>query len=93
MPTLRFLMVMKGDVSEMSPLRRLRKINDSLIEVPLIRFDRQHIIGAFLDDLLRDLRLTTHRIQRDNTPLQFQQFQKLRNGGNFIGFRVRFQLT
>src|SRR5919106_3914647 len=69
MPTLGFLVVIKGDVSEMSPLRRLEKVNNGLMELPLIPFDRQHIIGAFLSDLLRDLRLTTHRIQRDNTAL------------------------
>jgi hypothetical protein len=77
----------------MSPLGGIKKIDDGLIEVALIPFDRQHIIGAFLNDLLHDLPLATPGIQRDNTTLQFQQFQKVGNGSNFIGFLRRFQLT
>jgi hypothetical protein len=43
-------------------------------------------------DGLRDLFLAAHRVDGDRVAFEVEQFQELRNGGNFVGFLVNREL-
>ena len=52
---------------------RHEKVRDGLLQRGLITFEGQNIVGLALDDLAGDGPLTTHGVNRHNTPLEGQQ--------------------
>lgn len=62
-------------------------------ELRLIVLDGDNAVAATGDDLLDDLFLTAHRIDRDQRTLQVDLLQKLRNGGDLVGFGVSGDLA
>ena len=53
----------------------------------------QEIITLLLNDLFRDLSLTSHRINRDNAALDGQKLQELWNRGDFVGLALCLELA
>ena len=71
---------------------RDESLADGRVQRRLVIFDLQHIVGLLVDDGLGDLFLAAHRIDGDGVPFEIEEFQKLRNGGDFIGFLVHREL-
>src|SRR5882757_3710374 len=66
---------------------------DVIPKTALIAFQSQDIIRLLVDDLLRDLALTPHRVDGDDRTVDGQQVQQLWNGDDFIGFLGYLGLT
>ena len=71
----------------------LEQVSDALVELTLILFHRQHVIGPAVHNLLGNLPLTSHGVNGDDTTMPVQQVQQLGNGGDFIGLRRGFDLA
>src|ERR1700722_5877509 len=56
-------------------------------------FQREHVIGFFVDDLLRDVTLASHRIDGDNGPLDRQHVGPFWDGKDFVGFFSNLHLA
>src|SRR5437879_3743230 len=48
----------------------------------------QHVIAAAIDNSGGDFLLTAHGVDGDDGSLQVQDFEKLRDGGNLVGFAI-----
>lgn len=61
---------------------------DSFQQGWLVSFDGQAVIALGLDNLFGDLGLATHRVDGDQTPLDFQHFQQLGNRCDLVAFSI-----
>jgi hypothetical protein len=59
----------------------------------LVFFDAQHIVGASVDDLCGNLCLSAHDVYGDDTTVERQQLQQLRNGGDFVALVIHLYLS
>ena len=53
--------------------------DDALMQRPLVPLQRQHEVGPAADDLLRDGRLGSHRVDRDDRAADVDQLEQLGN--------------
>lgn len=58
--------------SEQYVVRMHESVLDVLVQVTLIGFDPQHIVGLFIANRPGDLGLSAHRIDRDDTARHLQ---------------------
>jgi hypothetical protein len=58
----------------------------------MVVFDLQDIVSALRHHLFRNRLLAAHRIDGHDRPVQIQQFEQFRNGGNLIALGLRRQL-
>ena len=56
------------------------------MEMTLVTFERQHIVGLPLDDSPCNLGLATHNMDGDNTTSHKQSLQQSRYSRDFVGF-------
>ena len=63
----------------------LKRVLDFFQQVALVLFDRQDIVGLFVDDLPGDGPLPAHRIDRHDGPAQLQCVQQLGDGRDLVG--------
>ncbi len=68
-------------------------VDDPLMQCGLVILDGQAKIRAHADDLLRDLGLTTHRVNSDHCARQFKHFQQFRNGRDLVALGVDDDLS
>jgi hypothetical protein len=61
---------------------------DALAQGRLVVFERQHVVGALLDDLTGDRRLAAHRVQRDDRVLEVEQPQQDWDRRDLVRLRV-----
>jgi hypothetical protein len=54
-------------------------------QVGMVLFEREHVVGFGLGDVLGDTFLAAHRINADDRAAQLELIQDLWNGGDFIG--------
>ena len=73
--------------------RRVDRLLDLLVERRLVLLDGQDVVGFGLTDLLGDLLLAAHRIDRDQCPGDLQQLQQFRNRRDLVGFLLDHDLT
>ena len=71
----------------------MKVLFDSGIGLFVIALQCQEIVAALGLDLVRDGRLTSHRIDSHNTAFDGEQLQEFRNSGDLIGLRIRFDLA
>jgi hypothetical protein len=53
-----------------------KELGDCRMGLPLVLFDGETVVGSRFHNLLGDRRLTSHRVDGDQTPLDLQQFQQ-----------------
>src|SRR5204863_509322 len=61
---------------------------DVFEEVFLVVLNDEGVVPALIDDLLRDGLLAAHRVDGDQSAVEFQQLQKRGNGRDLVGFRI-----
>src|ERR1700678_3742760 len=65
----------------------------SSVEMRLILLDGQRVPAFPLDDPGGDVFLTAHRVDRYYGPFKIQKLEQLRNGRDFVGFRMSRHLA
>ncbi len=70
------------------PASRVQPQRHVLAQPRVVVLQRQHVIRARLVGLVGDGLLATHGVDADHGPLQFQQVQHLRDGGDLVGLAV-----
>ena len=73
-------------------LRHRNILPNLVVQFRLIPLQRQHVIPTAFFNLLRYRSLASHRIQRHDTPLQFQLLQQLRHRRNLVRLLLRVHL-
>src|SRR3984885_16116456 len=66
---------------------------DVVFERALISLQGENVIGFLVDDRLRDIALTAHRVDRHDRPLDRQHAQQFGNGDDLVGFFPYLHLT
>ena len=64
----------------------VKEVGDPLVQCRLVCLHGQAIVTSTVDDFLRDLRLASHRVDRDHSTRKFEDFQQFRDGGDLIAF-------
>jgi hypothetical protein len=73
--------------------RTIKQVFQVFVELALMRFHRQHLIGTLIHDGFGNVGLTAQRIDRHKAAFQRQDAQQFRYRGDFIGFVVNFTLS
>jgi hypothetical protein len=60
---------------------------------PLIALEGQDVVGLLLQDLLGDIALTAHGVDRYDGAFDLQHLKQARDGHDLIGFLSRFDLA
>ncbi len=73
-------------------------VSYALVELTLVLFHRQYVIGSAIHNLLSNLSLAAHgpignKSHGHDAAIQFQQVQHLGDGGDLIGFLRSFDLA
>src|SRR6202042_2788585 len=66
---------------------------DVVFERALIAFEGEDVIGFLIDDRLRDVALTAHRVDSHDRPLELQHAQELGDGDDLVGLLRHLDLT
>ena len=66
---------------------------DILAKSPLIAFERQHVIGLFVEDLLGDGALAADRVEGDDGALDRQEIKQLGDCDDLVGLVRHFDLA
>ena len=66
---------------------------DVVFERALISLQGENVIGFLVDDRLRDIALTAHRVDHHDRPLDRQHAQQFGNGDDLVGFFPYLHLT
>ncbi len=59
---------------------------DLRMGLPVVAFERRHVIGTGLQNLLGDFFLAAHGVERDDAAREFQGAQERRHRRDFVGF-------
>ena len=60
-------------------------LDDRVMQRLLVALERQYIVGFLLDDLGGDCFLGSHRVDRDDGPLDVHRLQQLGDGRDLVG--------
>ncbi len=91
-PFVRPLGILMRHLTKVLRLTAVQQVFQILVELTLVLFHRQHIVGAALDDAFGDLGLAARRIGGHNTPGQFQHSQQLGHGPDRIRMGLHLDL-
>ena len=58
---------------------------DILAQCALVAFEREHVIGVFIQDFLGNIALATHRIDGHDGALDRHHIEERRDGDDFVG--------
>ena len=59
----------------------------------MIGFEHQQVIGLLIENLLGNLGLAPHRVERNEAVFQVQLVQQKRNGGDLVGLWLHTLLS
>ncbi len=92
-PLLHRLRLIVPDSGEVVGLGRGNTQLHILVQGALVALERQHIVATLVEDLLGDLPLAAHGINRHQAPSEGQLPQEFGQGGDLIGFVLDLDLS
>ncbi len=81
------------DFSKVCSSRIGEEIFDFLSSRSLIAFEAHNVVAVLINNRLRDVPLASHGVDRNGGSSDIQEFKKLRNGRNLVGFLFSRDLT